>query len=71
MPFAAIWMGLEFIVLSEVSQTETNMTLLICGILKKIQINLFTKQNQTHRYRKKLMVTKGERWGSDKLGGWD
>ena len=26
-------------------------------------MNLFTKQKQTHRHRKKLMVTKGERRG--------
>ena len=28
-----------------------------------IQINLFTKQKQTHRFENKLMVTKGERCG--------
>ena len=33
MPFAATWMDLEFITLSEISQTEKdNMTSLICGI---------------------------------------
>ena len=34
LPFAAIWMDLEIIVLSKVSQTEKDkclMTLLICG----------------------------------------
>ena len=37
MPFAATWMDLEIIILSEVSQTEEDkyhMILLICGILK-------------------------------------
>ena len=36
MPFAATWMDLEMITLSEVSQTEKDkyhMTSLICGIL--------------------------------------
>ena len=35
MPFAAIWMDLEIIILNEVSQTEKDkyhMILLICGI---------------------------------------
>jgi len=36
---------------------------------KKIQMNLHTKQKQTHRHRK-LMVTRGER-GRDKLEVWD
>ena len=38
MPFAAIWMDLEIIILSEASQTERDryhMISLICGILKK------------------------------------
>ena len=37
MPFAATWMDLEIIILSEVSQTEKDwyhMISLICGILK-------------------------------------
>ena len=35
------------------------------------QMNLFTKQKQTH-IEKRLMVTKAERgWGRDKLGVWD
>ena len=37
---------------------------------KMIQMKLFTKQKQTHRYRRQLMVTKGER-GGVKLGVWD
>ena len=48
MPFAATWMDLEIIILSEVSLTEEDkyhMISLICGIQKMIQMNLFTKQN--------------------------
>ena len=49
MPFAAAWMELEIVMLSEVSQTEKDkyhMILLTCRIFKKwggVQINLFTK----------------------------
>ena len=48
MPFAEIWMDLDIMILSEVSQTKTNVILITCGIKKKmIQMNLFTKQTQT------------------------
>ena len=45
MPFAATWMELEMIILSEVSQTKTNITQyhLYVGRKKMIQINLFIK----------------------------
>ena len=55
MPFAATWMDLEVIVLSDVSQKEKDkyhMILLICGISKTLKMNLLTKQKQTHRCRK-------------------
>ena len=55
MPFAATWMDLETVILSEVSQTEKEkyrMILLIWGISKEmIQMNVFTKQKWTHRPR--------------------
>ena len=34
-----------------------------------IQINLFTKQKQTHRLRKQTYGYQREKWGV-KLGGW-
>ena len=47
MPFAAAWMDLEIIIISEVSQTEKDkyhMISLVCVESKKmIQINLYTK----------------------------
>ena len=44
------WMDPEIIILSELSQIEKDkhyMILLISGIFKMIEINLFTKQKQT------------------------
>ena len=32
MPFTVTWLGLETVILSEVSQTKTSMISLICGI---------------------------------------
>ena len=47
MPFAAMWMGLEIITLSETSQTEKDkyhMISLYVEYKKMKQMNLFTKQ---------------------------
>ena len=52
MPFAATWMDLEIITLSEVSQKEKDkyhMTSLVVWNLKYDTNSLSTKQKQTHR----------------------
>ena len=58
MPFATTWMDLEIIIQSEKSQTEKDkchMISFICRILKKkVQMNLFTNQKQTHRHREQI-----------------
>jgi len=47
-PSAATWMDLEIIILKR----QDSMIPLIFGIEKIIQMNVFTKQKQTHRHGK-------------------
>ena len=64
MPFAATWMDLEIIILSEISLTEKNkchMISLICGILKNDTNQLIYKTNRLTDIENKLMITKEER----------
>ena len=64
MPFSATWMDLE-IIRSEISQTKTNIIWYHLYVESKnmIQMNLFTKQKQTHRHRKQIYGYQGERLG--------
>ena len=58
-------MDLESVILSEVSLTEKKdcMTSLICEIKKEmIQMNLLTKQKETHKLQERFMVA-GEKHG--------
>ena len=72
MRFAAAWMDLETILLSELSHTKDkyHVISLTCGIfIKMIQMNLFTRHKQTHRKQ-----TSGYQWGNagrDKLATGD
>ena len=64
--FAATWMQLEIIILSEVSQKKKDtyhVISFICGTQNMTQMNLFTKQKQTHGHRENPC---GCQWG----GGW-
>ena len=49
MPFAATWMDLEILILSEVSQRQISYDITYVESKKMIQMNLCTKQKQTHR----------------------
>ena len=57
-------MDLEILILSEVSWTDKDKYHMIYSLYveskKMIQMTLFTKQKQTHRFENKLMVIKGE-----------
>ena len=57
-------MDLEIIILSKVSQKKKDkyhMISFICGIENITQMNLSTKQKQTHRLREQTLVTGGKR----------
>ena len=73
MPFAVTWMDLKIIKRREVSQTERQIydATSMWG-LKMIQMNLFTKQKQTHRHGKQPYgYQRGKGWQRDKLGVLD
>ena len=57
MLFAATWMDLEIMILSEVRKTNP-MTSLICRISNVTQMDLSVKQIQTHRHTDRLLVVK-------------
>ena len=52
MPLAATWVDLEIIILSEVSQRQISHDITYMQDLKMIQMNLYTKQKQSHQCRK-------------------
>ena len=59
----AIWMDLEIIILSKVSQKKKDkyhMISFICGIENITQMNLSTKQKQTHRCRDQTCGCQGD-----------
>ena len=73
MPFAATWMDLDIIILSEVNQTEKDKyhdITYMRNLKEMVQLNLFPKQKQTHRHRKQTYGHQREKWGY-KLGIWD
>ena len=55
MPFAATWMDLEIIMLSEVKSDRERQisydTIYMWNLIKMIQKNLFIKQKQTYRFQ--------------------
>ena len=71
MAFAATWMYLEIIMLSEVSQTvryQCHMLLLICGIQKKKEYNELLCRRDIDSQTEKLMASKGDSLGGGGMG---
>ena len=66
MPFAATWMDLEILILSELSQKETDklhVISLICGIWYMVHLILSTKEKQIKAKRSRLLVAGGRAEG--------
>ena len=60
MPFAATWIDLEVIMLSEVSQKEMQIPYDITDMWSLKHDTNQLKQKQTHRHRKQTCVCQGE-----------
>ena len=64
LPFAAMWLDLEIIMLSEISQGKTNTVYhFYVESKKRIQMNLYTKQTQRHR--KQIYGYQKGGWGGE------
>ena len=67
LPFATTWMDLDYIMMSEISQTEKDnysRISLICGIYKTKQTNKKQKRNRLIDIENKLVVARGKGyWG--------
>ena len=67
-------MDLEIVILSEVSQTEEDKYYTVshtCGIQNTTQVNIPTKQKQTHRHRRQTCGCQGEgRVGRGEVWDW-
>ena len=74
LPFAATWLDLVIIILSEINQNidKYHMVSLIDSKTEMIEMNLFTKQKKTHRCRKQTYDHQRRKVAErDKLGVWD
>ena len=68
-PFTTTWVDLENVILNKIRQVEKDkhgMTWPVCGKQKLIQMNLYTKQKQTHTCKKKKKQINLERKGEGK-----
>ena len=76
MPFAATWMDLAIIILSEVSQKKKRQIPYNITYMWNLKYDtnelIYEKETDAQTQKTNLMVTKGLRvWGREKLGVWD
>ena len=74
MPVAARWMYPEMIIVRHTDrerQTPYDITYMWHLVFRNIQMNLFSKQRQTHRYRRQTYGYQRKKWRWDKVGIWD
>ena len=71
MAFAATWIDLEIIILSEVSQRKTNIICYQLYVESKRNTNEFIYKIEAHRHRKQTYSYQRGKMGEDKLGVWD
>ena len=70
MPFAATWMQLEIIILSEVSQKDVPYDITYTWNLKYDTDELIYGTKQTHRHKEQTCGCQGgEGWRRDGVGG--
>ena len=71
-PFSVTWMDTETILLKSDRERQISYDIIyMWNLQKRIQMNLFTKQKQTHRHRKQIYGYQRGKGGRDKLGSWD
>ena len=70
--FVEMWMDLETVIQSEVSQKEKNKYHVLTHI-KMVQMNWFARQKYRHRCREQMWTPRRGKpgVGGDELGDWD
>ena len=59
MPFAATWMNLEVVILSEVRQRKLYDIAYMWNLIKNIKMQLFTNRNDSEILKSNLWLSKG------------